>query len=83
MGAGARDCRCDRADGREWVGQPETRFVSRERGWVVGARGKEAVAKIVPVAPKPKRKFGRLKGKGSVGPEFFEPLPEEELKLWE
>jgi antitoxin (DNA-binding transcriptional repressor) of toxin-antitoxin stability system len=46
-------------------------------------RGKVAVAKIVPMPPKPKRKFGRLKGKGSIGPEFFEPLPEEELKLWE
>jgi len=31
----------------------------------------------------PKRQFGRLKGKMSVGPEFFEPLPESELKLWE
>ena len=50
---------------------------------VVLARGKEPVAKIVPLTPKPKRKFGRLKGKGSVGPEFFEPLPEEELKRWE
>lgn len=50
---------------------------------VVLARGKEPVARIVPVGSRPKRKFGRLKGKGSVGPEFFEPLPEEELKLWE
>lgn len=50
---------------------------------IVLARGKEAVARIVPVLPRPKRIFGRLKGKGSVGPEFFEPLPEEELKLWE
>ncbi len=50
---------------------------------IVLARGKEPVAKIVPILPKPKRKYGRLKGKGSVGPEFFEPLPEEELKLWE
>ena len=50
---------------------------------IVLARGKEPVAKIVPVAPKPKPKFGRLKGKGSIGPEFFEPLPEDELKRWE
>lgn len=50
---------------------------------IVLARGKEPVAKIAPVAPKPKRKFGRLKGKGSIGPEFFDPLPEDELKLWE
>jgi hypothetical protein len=23
-----------------------------------------------------------MKGQGSVGPEFFEPLPEDELRLW-
>ena len=50
---------------------------------IVLARGKDPVARIVPMAPKPKRKFGRLKGKIRVGPEFFEPLPEEELSLWE
>ena len=52
---------------------------------VVLARGKEPVVKLVPVASKPriKRKFGALKGKIRIGPEFFEPLPEEELKLWE
>ena len=50
---------------------------------IVLARGKDPVAKIVPVNPKPKRQFGRLNGKGSVGPEFFEPLPDCELKRWE
>lgn len=50
---------------------------------IVLARGKEPVARIVPLAPKPQRRFGRLKGKGSVGPEFFEPLPDDELKRWE
>ena len=52
---------------------------------VVLARGKEAVARIVPMTSKakPKRKFGALKGKIKVGPEFFDPLPEDELKLWE
>jgi prevent-host-death family protein len=52
---------------------------------IVLARGKDPVAKIVPVIskPKPKRKFGALKGKIKIGPEFFDPLPEEELKLWE
>ena len=50
---------------------------------VVLARGRNPVAKIVPVAPKPERKFGRLKGKIEIGPEFFEPLPEDELKRWE
>jgi antitoxin (DNA-binding transcriptional repressor) of toxin-antitoxin stability system len=52
---------------------------------IVLARGKEAVAKIVPVAtkPRPRRKFGAVKGKIKIGPEFFDPLPEEELRLWE
>ena len=51
---------------------------------IVLARGKDPVARIVPVAarPKPRRKFGSLKGKIKIGPEFFEPLPEEELKYW-
>lgn len=50
---------------------------------IVLARGRKPVARIVPIRPKPERKFGRLKGKVSIGPEFFEPLPEDELKLWE
>ncbi|CAN5547749.1 type II toxin-antitoxin system prevent-host-death family antitoxin [soil metagenome] len=51
---------------------------------IVLARGKDPVVKIVPVAavPKPQRKFGALKGKIKIGPEFFDPLPEEELKHW-
>jgi prevent-host-death family protein len=52
---------------------------------IVLARGNEPVAKIVAVSQKakPKRKFGALKGKIKIGPEFFEPLPEDELKRWE
>jgi len=52
---------------------------------IVLARGKDPVVKIVPVTKKakPKRRFGSLKGKIKIGPEFFDPLPEEELKLWE
>jgi prevent-host-death family protein len=51
---------------------------------IVLARGKDPVVKIVPVAQraKPRRKFGALKGKIKIGPEFFEPLPEDELKHW-
>ena len=49
---------------------------------IVLARGKEPVAKLVPI-PKPgKRKFGALKGKIKIGPEFFEPMSEEELEEW-
>ncbi|HEX6144005.1 MAG TPA: type II toxin-antitoxin system Phd/YefM family antitoxin [Geminicoccaceae bacterium] len=50
---------------------------------VVIARRNKPVVKLVPFdQPKPKRQFGSMKGKVWVGSEFFEPLPEEELKLW-
>ena len=49
---------------------------------IVIARGRKPVAKLVPVAPRPKRVFGALRGKISIGPEFFEPLPPEELDTW-
>ena len=56
-----------------------------ERGEeVIIARGKTPVARLVPYArEQPKRGFGSMKGRASLGPEFWEPLPEEELKLWE
>jgi antitoxin (DNA-binding transcriptional repressor) of toxin-antitoxin stability system len=48
------------------------------------ARGKRPVARLVPYHPKAaKRRFGALQGIVSVGPEFFEPLPEDELAGWE
>jgi prevent-host-death family protein len=51
---------------------------------VIIARGKKPVVRLVPVDDaKPRRQFGAMKGKVWVGPEFFEPLPEEELKAWE
>ena len=50
---------------------------------IVIARGRKPVAKLVPIAPKPKRVFGALKGKMSIGHEFFEPLPPEELDTWD
>jgi prevent-host-death family protein len=56
-----------------------------ERGEeVVIARGKEPVARLVPfVQERPKRGFGSMRGRASIGPEFWEPLSEDELKLWE
>jgi prevent-host-death family protein len=51
---------------------------------VVIARGKQPVARLVPFSQEqPKRGFGSMRGRASIGPEFWEPLPEEELKLWE
>jgi prevent-host-death family protein len=56
-----------------------------ERGEeVIIARGRTSVARLVPYAlEQPKRGFGSMKGRATIGPEFWEPLPEEELKLWE
>lgn len=46
-------------------------------------RGKTPVARIVPLKPAPKRrKLDIMKGAFAVGPEFFEPLSDEELKEW-
>jgi prevent-host-death family protein len=51
---------------------------------VIIARGKKPVVRLIPVEnAKPQRQFGSMKGKVWVGPEFFEPLPEEELQAWE
>ena len=51
---------------------------------IIIARGPKPVAKLVPIgAVKGKRQPGSLKGKLEIGPEFFEPLPDDELKGWE
>ncbi len=51
---------------------------------VVIARGRTPVAKLVPVEPpRKKRQPGSMKGRATVTAAFFEPLPEDELKLWE
>jgi len=51
---------------------------------IVPARGKEPSAKPVALkSPPSKRQFGALRGMISVGPEPFDPLPEQELEKWE
>ncbi len=51
---------------------------------IVLARGKTPIAKLSRyAAPDARRKSGSMKGQIDVGPEFFEPLPEDELKAWE
>ena len=51
---------------------------------IIISRGADPVARLVPVGGrKGSRKLGVLKGKLVVGPEFFEPLPPEELARWE
>jgi prevent-host-death family protein len=55
---------------------------------IIIARGKKPVARLVPVGVpahvRRRRAFGVLKGKLKLPDSFFfDPLPEEELKLWE
>jgi prevent-host-death family protein len=52
---------------------------------VVIARGSEPLVRLTPVKPlaKKKRVPGRLKGLVEWDDRFLEPLPEEELGLWE
>lgn len=50
---------------------------------VIIARNSEPVVKLVPVGrTKPKRVFGSMKGRFTVPPEFFDPLPDDELAAW-
>ena len=47
------------------------------------ARGSEPVVQLTPLAPvKKKRVPGRLKGQFELTDAFFEPLPDDELALW-
>ena len=51
---------------------------------IVLARGKHPIAKLVPYHPVgPTRQFCALRDVVSVGPEFFEPPPADELAAWE
>lgn len=46
-------------------------------------RGNDRAVRLVPIKRRRgRRKLGILKGKLVVGPEFFEPLPPEELAGW-
>lgn len=50
---------------------------------IVIASGNRPKVKLVPVEAKPKRVFGSMKGQFEVPDSFFDPLPEDELRLWE
>jgi prevent-host-death family protein len=54
-------------------------------GDVTIMRGDKPVVKLVASAPQPKqpRVPGRFKGLVEWNDSFFDPLPEEELRLWE
>lgn len=50
---------------------------------VVIARGNVPAVRLVPVAPRGKRRFGALKGKIAIDARFDESLPEDELRGWD
>ena len=50
---------------------------------VVIARSGRPVARLVRSQPGGKRQFGAMKGTIATTDAFFEPLPPDELKLWE
>jgi antitoxin (DNA-binding transcriptional repressor) of toxin-antitoxin stability system len=51
---------------------------------IVLVGGKNPIAKVVPLKSlKRRRQFGALRGKITVGLEFFRPLPKQELESWE
>jgi prevent-host-death family protein len=58
-----------------------------EKGEVViitSGRAKTPVAKLEPIQPVAKKRLGALETPGFVlSAKFFEPLPEDELRLWE
>lgn len=51
-------------------------------GEVVIARDGQPVVRLVAVAQKPRPTFGSMKGLISIDERFFEPLPDDELALW-
>ena len=50
---------------------------------VVIARNGKPVARLVKCKPKGKPQFGSWKGKIKIHDSFFDPMTEEELRLWE
>ena len=51
-------------------------------GEVVIARGTKPAVRLVPVETRGKRQFGALKGIVKFDESFWDPLPDEELRLW-
>lgn len=47
---------------------------------IVLSRHGKPIAQLVPLDPTPRRQLGFLQG--SVGEEFFEPMPNDELERW-
>ena len=51
---------------------------------IVIARDNRPVVRLVPVEQRePRKQFGSMQGQVAIGPEFFEPLPPDEMEGWE
>ncbi len=50
---------------------------------VIIAKGKTPLVKLVSLpASQPQRRFGAMQGQATVGEDFFEQLPDDELDAW-
>jgi antitoxin (DNA-binding transcriptional repressor) of toxin-antitoxin stability system len=59
------------------------RALAGEEVQITIGRDRKPVARLVPIQPvSGSRRLGFLQGQVEVGPEFFDPLPEDELRLW-
>lgn len=59
------------------------RALNGEDVQITTGRERKPVVRIVAIEPvRASRRLGFLEGRGSVDSEFFDPLPEDELKLW-
>ncbi len=59
------------------------RALNGEDVQITSGRERKPVVRLVPVNPvRAGRRLGFLEGQGGMGPEFFDPLPDEELRLW-
>jgi len=59
------------------------RALKGEEVQITTGRERKPVVRLVPIEPpSASRRIGFLEGQGDVGREFFEPLPEDELGLW-
>ena len=59
------------------------RALRGEEVQITSGRERKPVVRLVPIEPVPaSRRLGFMKGQGSFDPEFWDPLPEDELRLW-
>lgn len=59
------------------------RALNGEEVQITTGRERKPVVRIVAIKPvAASRRLGFLKGKVEIGPEFFEPLPDDELRRW-